>query len=99
MSNPRIPYRMASDRKRLAPPRSGKPPIVHVVVNVENWPFDQPMPRKLLPGPHGNDKIPDEGRAGAALSRQPIARPSPGRAGTRNGCDIAARFRDRGSLR
>lgn len=59
MSNPRIPYRMASDRKRLAPPRSGKPLIVHVVVNVENWPFDQPMPRKLLPGPHGNDKIPD----------------------------------------
>lgn len=59
MSNPRVPYRMASDRKRLAPPKSGKPLIVHVVVNVENWPFDQPMPRKLLPGPHGNDKIPD----------------------------------------
>ena len=59
MSNPRVPYRMASDRKRLAPPQPGKPLIVHVVVNVENWPFDQPMPRKLLPGPHGNDKIPD----------------------------------------
>jgi allantoinase len=59
MSNPRVPYRMASDRKRLAPPRAGKPLIVHLVVNVENWPFDQPMPRKLLPGPHGNDKIPD----------------------------------------
>ncbi len=59
MSNPRVPYRMASDRKRLAPPQSGKPLIVHIVVNVENWPFDQPMPRKLLPGPHGNDKIPD----------------------------------------
>lgn len=59
MSNPRVPYRMASDRKRLAPPQAGKPLIVHVVVNVENWPFDQPMPRKLLPGPHGNDKIPD----------------------------------------
>jgi hypothetical protein len=50
---------MASDRRRLAPPEPGKPLIVHVVVNVENWPFDQPMPRKLLPGPHGNDKIPD----------------------------------------
>jgi hypothetical protein len=59
MSNPRVPYRMASDRKRLAPPQAGKPLIVHIVVNVENWPFDQPMPRKLLPGPHGNDKIPD----------------------------------------
>ena len=59
MSNPRIPYQMASDRPRLPPPRPGKPLIVHVVVNVEYWPFDQPMPRKLLPGPHGNDRIPD----------------------------------------
>ena len=59
MSNPRIPYRMSSDRKRLSPPKPGKPLIVHIVVNVEYWPFDQPMPRKLIPGPHGNDKIPD----------------------------------------
>jgi allantoinase len=59
MSNPRVPYQMASDRPRLPPPRPGKPLIIHVVVNVEYWPFDQPMPRKLLPGPHGNDKIPD----------------------------------------
>ncbi len=59
MSNPRIPYQMASDRARLTPPQPGKKLIVHVVVNVEYWPFDQPMPRKLLPGPHGNDKIPD----------------------------------------
>ena len=44
---------------RLPPPVPGKPLIVHVVVNVEYWPFEQPMPRKLLPGPHGNDKIPD----------------------------------------
>ncbi len=58
-SNPRIPYQMASDRKRLAPPVPGKPLIVHIVVNVEYWPFDQPMPRKLIPGPHGSDKIPD----------------------------------------
>lgn len=59
MTNGRIPYQMASDRKRLPPPQPGKPLIVHIVVNVENWPFDQPMPRKLLPGPHGNDKLPD----------------------------------------
>ena len=58
-SNPRVPYEMASDRRRLPPPRPGKPLIVHVVVNVEYWPFDQPMPRKLIPGPHGNEKIPD----------------------------------------
>src|SRR5664279_4982255 len=59
MSNPRIPYEMASDRKPLTSPLPGKKLIVHVVVNVEYWPFEQPMPRKLLPGPHGNDKIPD----------------------------------------
>jgi allantoinase len=59
MSNPRVPYQMASDRARLAPPAPGKPLIVHVVVNVENWPFDQPMPRKLLGGPHGKEQIPD----------------------------------------
>jgi allantoinase len=59
MSNPRVPYQIASDRQRLPPPQPGKPLIVHVVVNVEHWPFDQPMPRKLLPGPHGNDRIPD----------------------------------------
>jgi allantoinase len=59
MSNPRVPYQMASDRARLPPPAPGKPLIVHVVVNVENWPFDQPMPRKLLGGPHGKEQIPD----------------------------------------
>ncbi len=59
MSNPRIPYMMSSDRKRLPPMQEGKPLIVHIVVNVEYWPFDQPLPRKLIPGPHGMDKIPD----------------------------------------
>src|SRR5678816_256563 len=59
MSNPRIPYIMSSDRKRLPPMQAGKPLIVHIVVNVEYWPFDQPLPRKLIPGPHGMDKIPD----------------------------------------
>ena len=58
-SNPRIPYQLASDRRRLEPPAPGKRLIVHIVVNVEHWPFDQPMPRKLLPGPHGSDKVPD----------------------------------------
>lgn len=59
MSNPRIPYRMTSDRRHLPPPRLGKPLLVHIVVNVEHWPFDQPMPRKFRAGPHGNDKLPD----------------------------------------
>jgi peptidoglycan/xylan/chitin deacetylase (PgdA/CDA1 family) len=58
MTNPRVPYRLANDRPRLAAP-GGKPIIVHVALNIETWPFDQPMPRKLLPGPHGVDTLPD----------------------------------------
>lgn len=33
--------------------------IVHLVVNVENWRFDQPMPRKILTAPHGAEHVPD----------------------------------------
>jgi peptidoglycan/xylan/chitin deacetylase (PgdA/CDA1 family) len=59
MTNPRVPFQLSSDRKRLPPPRPGRPLIVHVVVNVEYWPFDQPMPRKTLSTPHGMDTVPD----------------------------------------
>ncbi|WP_411288735.1 polysaccharide deacetylase family protein [Phenylobacterium sp.] len=58
MANPRIPFQLSSDRPLLPPP-GGKPLMVHVVVNVENWRFDQPMPRKLLPAPHGVEQLPD----------------------------------------
>lgn len=57
-NNPRVPYTLSDERAPLAPPQ-GKGIIVHVAVNVETWPFDQPMPRKLLPGPHGVDSLPD----------------------------------------
>lgn len=60
MSNPRITYAMATERRPLAPLR-GKPLMVHVVVNVEYWPFDQAMPRAALPAPHGKSPIPDVG--------------------------------------
>jgi hypothetical protein len=33
--------------------------LIHVVVNIEVWPFDQPMPRGLLPAPHGVQAVPD----------------------------------------
>ncbi|MDB5809046.1 MAG: hypothetical protein JWN94_1168 [Betaproteobacteria bacterium] len=59
MSNPRIPFQMLSERKPLKPPRKGKTLIVQSVFNVEYWPFDQPMPRKLLSTPHGMEPIPD----------------------------------------
>ncbi|MCG6115826.1 MAG: polysaccharide deacetylase family protein [Mesorhizobium sp.] len=57
-SNPRIPFQLADDRRPLAGP-GGKNLIVQVVVNVEHWRFDQPMPRKLLTAPHGVDAVPD----------------------------------------
>ena len=58
MPNPRIPFEMSSSRAKLAPP-DGKPLIVHLVVNVESWPFDEAMPRKLITAPHGLETIPD----------------------------------------
>src|SRR2546423_5464225 len=57
-SNPRVPFQMSSERARLAPPR-GKPLIVHLVVNIEYWQFDQPMPRTIVVPPHGRARIPD----------------------------------------
>lgn len=57
-TNPRIPFVLSTDRPRLPAP-GGKPLIVHVVVNLEVWPFDRPLPRKIQPGPHGLDKVPD----------------------------------------
>ena len=59
-SNPRIAYQMANERQPL-PPLNGKPLMVHVVMNVEYWPFDQPMPRGVIPPPHGKSVIPDVG--------------------------------------
>jgi peptidoglycan/xylan/chitin deacetylase (PgdA/CDA1 family) len=57
-TNPRIPFELSSDRPKLPPP-NGKPLIVQVVVNVENWRFDSAMPRKLLTAPHGAESVPD----------------------------------------
>ena len=50
--NPRVPYRMINRVKRLEPPK-GKPIIVNLCMNIEYWPFDRPMPRGVLPPPHG----------------------------------------------
>ena len=58
-SNPRIPYQLASHRKRLEPP-DGKPLIVNVVVNIEYWPLDRQMPRGILPPPHGAQAPPPD---------------------------------------
>ena len=58
MANPRIPYRLSSQRKPL-PPLNGARILVHLVVNVEHWQFDQPMPRTIITPPHGRETVPD----------------------------------------
>jgi peptidoglycan/xylan/chitin deacetylase (PgdA/CDA1 family) len=50
--NPRIPFALSTDLPAL-PPFRGQRLIVNVAVNVEHWPFDRPMPRSVLPPPHG----------------------------------------------
>ena len=57
--NPRVPYELASSRKKLLPP-NGKSLIVHVVMNIEYWPFDKNMPRGILPPPHGKVSDPPD---------------------------------------
>lgn len=57
-TNPRIPYRLSTSWPRLPAP-GGKPIIVHVIVNVEHWPFDAPMPRAIVTPPHGKATVPD----------------------------------------
>jgi allantoinase len=58
MANPRIPYRLSTSRPRLPPLRGGRI-LVHLVVNVEHWRFDEPMPRTIITPPHGRETVPD----------------------------------------
>jgi allantoinase len=57
-SNPRIPFELSTDRSPIPAPE-GRSIIVHLVVNVENWRFDSPMPRKIITAPHGKETVPD----------------------------------------
>jgi peptidoglycan/xylan/chitin deacetylase (PgdA/CDA1 family) len=57
-SNPRVAYGMMHEQPAL-PPLGGKRLLVHVAVNIEFWPFDQPLPRAVLPAPHGQQPVPD----------------------------------------
>ena len=57
-SNPRVDFALSSEQPRYRPP-GGKPLIVHFVVNIEYWPFDQPAPRTIVVPPHGRSHIPD----------------------------------------
>ncbi|MFY0691718.1 MAG: polysaccharide deacetylase family protein [Paracoccaceae bacterium] len=57
--NPRVPYEMASSRRKLEP-LNGKPLMVHIAMNIEYWPFDRPMPRGIIPAPHGATPAPPD---------------------------------------
>lgn len=59
MSNPRIPFLLSSQQPSL-PPLEDKRIIVNIVVNVEHWPFDSPMPRALMTPPHGRGGEPPD---------------------------------------
>lgn len=54
----RIPYQALVDRPRLALP-DGKRIAVWVILNVEEWRIEGPMPRTVLPPPMGQPLIPD----------------------------------------
>lgn len=59
MSNPRIPFHLGPPERALPAPAPGKRVIAYVVLNVEHWRFDRPMPRKILGAPHGVEHVPD----------------------------------------
>lgn len=58
-SNPRIPYRLSTNRPPLKGP-DGKKLIVHVAMNIEYWPIERPMPRGIIPAPHGAQPAPPD---------------------------------------
>ncbi|HSS63929.1 MAG TPA: polysaccharide deacetylase family protein [Gammaproteobacteria bacterium] len=54
----RTPYQAIIDRPKLTLPGGGRLAI-WIVVNVEEWSIERPMPRTVLPAPMGQTLIPD----------------------------------------
>ncbi|WP_269498296.1 polysaccharide deacetylase family protein [Castellaniella sp. S9] len=54
----RVPYEPIHKRKKLHLPNGGKI-ILWVIVNIENWRPERPMPRVVLPPPMGQPMLPD----------------------------------------
>jgi allantoinase len=54
----RIPYQALIDRPKLQLP-DGKRIAVWVILNVEEWRIEKPMPRTVLPPPMGQPLLPD----------------------------------------
>lgn len=55
---PRAPYQYGA-RRLSQPLAEGRPLIIHLVLNLEAWRFDSPLPRKLISSPHGTETVPD----------------------------------------
>jgi len=58
VTNPRADYSPIIDRKPLQLPQKARV-AVWVIINIEEWSFDAPMPRAVLPTPQGVPAIPD----------------------------------------
>lgn len=52
------PFRL-SGAAPVVEPLAGRPLAVHLVVNLEHWDLGDPMPRAVLPAPHGRSLVPD----------------------------------------
>ncbi|WP_104107022.1 hypothetical protein [Nocardioides sp. 616] len=52
------PFALSGDGPRLTP-LAGATVLVNVVLNLEHWTLDRPMPRAALPAPHGLTVVPD----------------------------------------
>jgi allantoinase len=57
VTSPRPP--IIGERTIAPPPPFGGGLLVHVVINVETWSFDRPMPRKIIGAPQGVETTPD----------------------------------------
>ena len=58
MTNPRADFCPSIDRKPIKLP-GGARIAVWVIVNIEEWPFDEPMARTVIPPPQGATIVPD----------------------------------------
>jgi len=58
MTNPRADFIPIVDRKPLQLPGDARV-AVWVIVNIEEWPFDEPMARTVIPPPQGAVIVPD----------------------------------------
>jgi len=54
----RVPYQAIVDRPKLRLP-DGRRLAVWVILNVEEWQIERPMPRTVLPPPMGQPRLPD----------------------------------------